>query len=125
MFDLESNTMENQDLAQNPGEEINDSNEQLRHPQYDENQQHIGEGQNANQDNTSLASDGPVSKTEGNGTSPDLNDTAKITNAYDLYDEDELQGNEDTSQSLDVGQQELDLDRDDREWDTDLPEEMK
>lgn len=92
------------------------------------------EGKNANQDNTSLASDGPVSKTEGNGTSPDLNDTAKITNtddahkitnADDLYDEDELQGNEYTSQSLDVGQQELDLDRDDREWDTDLPEEMK
>jgi hypothetical protein len=92
------------------------------------------EAQNANQENTSLASDGPITKNEGNGTSPDLNDTTKITNADDAdqitnaddpIDEQEPQQEEETSQNYDSDQAALDLGLADGNLDADVPEEKK
>jgi len=70
-------------------------------------------------DQASLATDGPVSKSEGDGTSPDLNDTTKETNA------DEPNYGGDTSKSFDRDQEEINLGLNDGDLDTDVPDEQK
>ena len=109
--------MENQHTNESEAEKIAASNAKVQHPQSDPAQQLTN--QDANEDQTSLASDGPVSKNEGNGTSPDLNDPAKVTNA----DEPDYGG--DTAKSLDRDQEEIDLDLNDGDLDTDVPTEKK
>ena len=88
------------------------------------------EGKNEKTEQSSLPTDGPVSKNEGQGTSPDLNDT-KITNADDAYTvtnaaiEPEEANENDISQDFNIEQEMLDLEQNDEDWDTDVPEEEK
>ncbi|CAM4210396.1 hypothetical protein SAMN06265348_10650 [Pedobacter westerhofensis] len=56
-------------------ENNNSANEPLQEQQQTQNQDHQTAGTDANQDQTSLASDGPISKSEGTD-SPDLTDVS-------------------------------------------------
>lgn len=79
---------------------------------------------NANDEQTSLATDGPVSKNEGDGTSPDLNDTTPITNADEATEPATAQ-EEETSAVADKLAKAPGLGLDEGDLPTDVPEEQK
>ena len=72
--------MENQNYAQNQGQDINQSNQNRGQNAEEKDIEQFDEvnSTDPNADNASLASDGPVSKAEGDG-GPDLDETGDAT----------------------------------------------